>query len=184
MIVIKQIVSKDTVAHAIAVDPRASADAVLKNDVLFNYRKRDDAIAWSLCAVAIHVNTGGVVVMRSVASYCWEVAAVTVIDAVLAVECRFVVLNQGMIAEREKYSRKRGAVGIAILNGDEISYSNVETITRRVCRFEPVDNPIAYDVPEQLDFDVAVVPIRWTGSVHENACSAIGFQCARRSCLT
>ena len=146
MVVVDQIVSKNAVAHAVAIDTRAAADTVLIDNVLFHKRKRDDAVARGLKPITIHMDSRGVIMVRSVPPDGWIVGAVAVVYPVLAVESRFVILNQRVVAKGQKYSCDRRSMDVAILHGNEISDADVDPVTRRVRRFQAVDHPVANSV--------------------------------------
>src|SRR6185503_16191141 len=107
------------------------------------------------------------VVMELVANDRREVAAVALINPVLAVRVRFVVLNQRVITERQKYSREPAVVGLTVLHGYEIRIAQIDAVTLSAREFESVDHPVPDRRAEVLNLDQALMPIRRTERVDD-----------------
>src|SRR5262249_44325453 len=154
--VVKQVVDDGGVLHAVAVDAGAAAGAIVVDDVLLNERSGDDAVA-ALADVAVHVDAGRGVAVECVAADGRIIAAIGVVDAVLAVVVRRVVLDHIVVAEGEKDASRRAVVDRAVLHGDIVRVARVDAVFARAGHFEAVNGPVIDVVVVVLDFQDAVV---------------------------
>src|SRR6185295_14733059 len=157
---------------------RAAACAVFPDDIFLDYGERDDTIARRKVSIAVHVKPGCEVVMKLVANDRREVAAVALINAVLAVRVRFVVLNHRVITEREKNSGEPAVVSLAVLNRYEIRIPQINAVALCARAFQSINHPVPDRRAEVLNLDQALMPIRRAERVDDYSAHCLCHQSA------